>query len=152
MMRSMLLASLALSPVLIHAQATVPAQTSKAAPVLQAGLVEPKAFSSAADGGTATTALRVSTGVIGPKLISTVDVAAGDDWTAAEKSRTAVVEMMVDEAGNPTDLKIVRSCGSEMDKNLLTAVKQYRFRPGTVSHQVTAMPVDLEVTILRPSF
>jgi len=155
-MRPTLIAALVLSPALLHAQANVSAQpkTSDAAPALQARLAEPKALYAAApaDHSTATASLRVSTGVVGPKLIHTVEIKADSDWRwrSAGKYRTAVVEMIVDETGTPTNLKIVQSAGEELDKNVLAAVSQYRFRPATVSHQPAAVPVDLTVEIVNP--
>jgi len=153
-MRPTLIAALVLSPVLLHAQASVSAQPQATAPTLQARLTEPKAFSSAApaDHSTATPPMRVSTGVIGPKLIHTVEIKADDDWQwrSASKYRTAVVEMIVDETGKPTNLKIVQSAGEKLDKNVIEAVSQYRFRPATVSHQPAAIPVDLTIEIVNP--
>jgi TonB family protein len=56
--------------------------------------------------------------------------------------------MIVDKAGKPSDLKIVKSAGSTVvDASVLAAVSQYRFTPGTVSNQPIAVPVDLEVII-----
>jgi TonB family protein len=149
-MRRVIVATLLLSPMLLHAQANSPAQPHTSA--LQAKLV-PAAFSSEADHGTAgtTTPVRVSTGVNGPKLVHTVAVQSDSDFTpAARFERTAVVSMTVDADGKPSDLKIVQSVNPIMDKNVLAAVSQYRFTPGTLDNQPTAVPVNLEV-VLRGS-
>jgi len=58
--------------------------------------------------------------------------------------------MVVDEKGVPSDLKIVRSAGADVDANVLAAVKQYRFQPGLLNHEPVAVPVNLEVTIQNP--
>lgn len=55
--------------------------------------------------------------------------------------------MIVDETGKPTDLTIIRSLGPEMDRNVLKAVNQYRFKPGTLSNQPTEVPVNLEIVV-----
>jgi TonB family protein len=55
--------------------------------------------------------------------------------------------MIVDKDGKPEDLKIVRSSGTGLDANVLSAVSQYRFTPGTVSNQPVATPLNLEVVI-----
>jgi TonB family C-terminal domain len=145
-MRKALLATLALSPVLLHAQANSPAQLESklSAPVIGA----------AADRGTIVSKpLRVSTGVAKPRLIHQVQVNTDNVWplTAASISRTVVVGMTVDKNGVPTDLKIIRSAGPELDHNVLAAVAQYRFKPGTVSDQPVDFPVNLEMTLLSPA-
>ena len=59
--------------------------------------------------------------------------------------------MIVDQNGKPSDLKIIRSINPIMDKNVLAAVSQYRFKPGTVSHQPTAVPLELEIVVRNPA-
>lgn len=142
-MRKALLATLALSPVLLHAQANSPAQ-----PQLESRLAAP-----AAPGTATTKTFRVSTGVTIPKLIHSVSVSSDNTWPWAVTgvNKIVVVGMIVDASGVPTDLKIVRSGGPEVDKNVLAAVAQYRFKPGTVSNQPTAFPVNLEVNLLSPA-
>jgi TonB family protein len=146
-MRKALLATLALSPVLLHAQANSPAQP-QASSVLESRLASPNAIGSANRG--TTTPIRISTGVIAPKLIHVVDISSsGEDWAwrVGGINRTAVVSMVVDEKGVPSNLKIVRSAGADIDSNVIAAVRQYRFQPGTLNHEPTAVPVNLEITI-----
>jgi TonB family protein len=150
-MRRVIVATLLLSPMLLHAQANSPAQPQTS--TLQSKLVQPAAFGSGsnnnADG--TTSPVRVSTGVNAPKLVSTVAVESDADFTAAGRfERTAVVSLTVDPNGKPSDLKIVQSVNPVMDKNVLAAVSQYRFTPGTLDNQPTAVPVNLSV-VLRGS-
>jgi TonB family protein len=133
---------------LLHAQANSPAQPQTS--TLESKLVQPATFGSEADRNTAgaTTSVRVSTGVNAPKLVHTVDVKSDYDFTGAARfERTAVVSMTVDADGKPSDLKIVQSVNPIMDKNVLEAVSQYRFTPGTLDDQPTSVPVNLEVVI-----
>jgi TonB family protein len=154
-MRPMLIAILALSPALLQAQAISPAQphaTGSATP-LQSKLIAPASFDGSADmDRTAVPALRISTGVVPAKLIYSVDIPSEPNahWMAAGKYRSAVVEMVVDTNGKPSDLKLVQSAGNDLDKSVLAAVSQYRFQPGTVSSKPTAMTVDLTVDIRNP--
>jgi TonB family protein len=143
-MRKALLATLALSPVLLHAQANSPAQ-------LESKLAAPP-IATAADRGTTSKPLRVSTGVAKPKLIHSVIVSSENTWpwSLTGANKTVVVSMVVDTNGVPTDLQIVRSAGPELDKNVLAAVAQYRFTPGTVSNQPVAFPVNLAINLLSP--
>ncbi|HWZ52216.1 MAG TPA: TonB family protein [Granulicella sp.] len=146
-----LIAALALAPALSHAQAISPAQ-----PRLEARLTSPQPLNAAApDRSTGnTTSLRVSTGVVPPRLVHSVDVESSMDWQWAESGpeRVAEVSMIVDQKGRPTNLKIVKSAGMDIDQNLLESVSRYRFEPATVSHQATPMEVDLQVHVLKPSF
>jgi Gram-negative bacterial TonB protein C-terminal len=152
-MRKVIVATLALTPMLLHAQVNSPAQTQPSpSPTLQSKLIQPKEIAaSEADHGTATP-IRVSTGVTAPKLISTVDVESDSDGTphGFVTDRKTVVSMIVDSTGKPLDLKILQPINPVMDKNVLTAVRQYRFAPGTLDGAPTAVPVNLEVVLRSP--
>jgi TonB family protein len=150
-MRRIIVATLLLSPMFVHAQANSPAQPKTS--TLESKLVQPATFGSESDNNAAgtTTPVRVSTGVNAPKLVYTVAVESDADFTAAGRfARTAVVSLTVDPSGKPSDLKIVQSVNPIMDKNVLAAVSQYRFAPGTLDNQPTSVPVNLAV-VLRGS-
>lgn len=152
-MRKVIVATLALTPMLLHAQANSPAQTPSTVPApLHSKLIQPKEFnSSEADHGTVTP-IRISTGVVAPKLISTVQIESDSDRTSAfPVERKTKVAMTVDATGKPSELKIVQSLGPVMDKNVLAAVSRYRFAPGTLDGTPTAVPVDLEVVLRTPA-
>src|ERR1700760_3522976 len=124
MMRKVFAAALVLSPMLLHAQVNSPAQPQTS--TLQAKLGQPKELAVAANSprtaaATPTGAVRISTGVIAPKLIHTVDITTSSNdllWQAFPTSRKVVVGMIVDETGKPTDLKIGRSAGVTMDRTV----------------------------------
>lgn len=155
-MRKVIVATLALTPMLLHAQANPPAQTqtSGTSTTLQSKLIQPKELNaSEADHGTARIAsLRISTGVVAPKLISTVQIESDFDPTPRgfTVERKTVVAMTVDPTGKPSGLTILKSLGPAMDRNVLSAVSQFRFVPGTLDGQPTTVPVNLEV-VLRSS-
>ena len=130
-MRKVAVAILSLSSLMLHAQVNTPAQTQ------------------VASNGPAPQVKRISTGVIAPKLVYTVDVVADANTTARlyQSNTTVVVGMVVDKNGKPEDLKIVRSASPGVDASVLAAVSQYRFTPGTVSNQPIATPLNLEVVI-----
>ncbi|HEY8997699.1 MAG TPA: energy transducer TonB [Edaphobacter sp.] len=145
-MRKAILASLALSPVLLHAQAKSPAQPKN---VLESRLAAPAELSGAGDRTTSTKALRISTGVVAPKLIHSIDVPL-DNYSSLSYSgpRHVVVGMIVGKDGVPSNLRIVESAGPLIDKNVLAAVSQYRFTPGTVSNQAVEIPLNLDITLV----
>jgi hypothetical protein len=150
-MRKVIVAALALTPMLLHAQANSPAQTqsSPASTTLQSKLVEPNELNASEAVAHTTTPLRISTGVAAPKLIHTVAIESDSSWipTGFVFDRKTVVEMTVDATGKPSNLKIVRSLGPVMDHNVLSAVGQYRFSPGTLDGAPTSVPVNLEVIL-----
>ena len=130
-MRKLIVAILSLSSFMLHAQVNTPAQTQ------------------VASNGPAPQIKRISTGVIAPKLVYTVDVVADQSSTARmfSSNTTVVVGMVVNKNGKPEDLKIVRSASPGVDASVLAAVSQYRFTPGMVSNQPIATPLNLEVVI-----
>ncbi|HWW96144.1 MAG TPA: TonB family protein [Edaphobacter sp.] len=154
-MRKVIVATLALTPMLLHAQANSPAQTqsSPAPTTLQSKLVQPKELNASEAVAHSTTPIRVSTGVAAPKLIHTVAIESDSDWIPrgfTSFDRKTVVEMTVDATGKPSNLKILQSLGPQMDHNVLAAVSQYRFTPGTLDGQPTTIPVNLEVVLRTP--
>ena len=152
-MRKVIVATLALTPMLLHAQANSPVQPQTSAPVtLQSKLVTPNEFSSETAAAT-TTPIRISTGVTAPKLIHTVSVEATSDYAVDGflNDKTAIVLMTVDKAGVPSDLKVVKSVSPKMDKNVLAAVSQYRFKPAMLDGAPTKIQVNLEVTLHNPA-
>jgi TonB family protein len=154
-MRKVIVATLALSPLLLHAQANSPAQpqSSSNTSLVQSQLTQSTELGSAAGPDRTNTAsltdVRVSTGIIRPKLIYSVDVSTEGDLISSLPNfeREALVEMVVDETGKPSDVKIVKSVGPAMDKNVLAAVSQFRYKPGTLDNQPTAVPVNLELIV-----
>jgi TonB family protein len=153
-MRKVIVATLALTPMLLHAQANSPAQTqsSPASTTLQSKLVQPKELNASEAVASTTSPVRISTGVGAPKLIHTVAIESDSDWIPSGFAfeRKTVVEMTVDATGKPSDLKILQSLGPVMDHNVLAAISQYRFTPGTLDGAPTNVPVNLQV-ILRSS-
>jgi len=109
---------------------------------------------SAEDRATAKTGtVRISTGVVAPKIIHTVSVQS--DVTSvkqlANNDTKVVVDMIVDESGKPTNLKVAESADKSLDQSVLAAVSQFRFQAGTVSGQTTAFPVKLIVDVQHPN-
>jgi TonB family protein len=145
-----LVAILALTPALLHAQVKSPAQPVST-PVLRSSLVQPIDPSSnpaSAPADRPTTALRVTTGVTPPRLIHSVDLAQSNfNIPQLNIDRTVVIDMTVDETGKPENLKVVRTADLITDQAVLSAVAQYRYEPGTVSGQKVAVPVTLEYNI-----
>ena len=150
-MRKVIVAALALTPMLLHAQANSPAQTqsSSSSTTLHSKLVQPAELNASGAVADTATPVRVSTGVGAPKLIHTVAIESDSDFIPRGFvfDRKTVVEMTVDATGKPSNLKILQSLGPVMDHNVLAAVSQYRFEPGTLDGAPTAVPVNLHVVL-----
>jgi TonB family protein len=155
-MRHLIAAALVLSPVMVTAQTATSAQNPQAA-VMQSSVAAPNQLmlssASAAPAADRTQAVtthpRVSTGVVEPKLIHTVTIHQETlgVMSLSRNFRSAAVSMVVDAEGKPTDVKIMKSAGADMDPNILEAVSQYRFEPATVSGQKVAMTLNLHLDI-----
>jgi TonB family protein len=151
-MKRTIAAILAVSPLMLHAQAKSSAQPSST-PVLQSSLAQPAspAAVNSAD-RTVTTAIdtnRVSTGVVAPKRIYAAEFVASP-LMSTEKyrgERTVILNLTIDAKGQPTDLKVVQSGGVFTDQSVLAAVSQYRYQPATLDGQAVAIPYIIKYTV-----
>jgi TonB family protein len=153
-MRNAFMAALALSPLMVHAQVTKSAQAQAAtgAPVVKVSLISSKNMmlgAAAADAATNTGTVRISTGVVAPKVIQTANIQS--DKIGVEgldgSMHSAVISLVVDSTGKPSNLKIVQTPNVNLDEDILAAVRQFRFQPGTLDGQATSVPVQLDITI-----
>jgi TonB family protein len=143
-MRRIIVSTLLLSTVLLHAQTGTKGQSvmlvahNDAASALTA---------SATDATTPTHGRRISTGVTGPKLISepAFSVSAADFPTRDLATQHMVVSFRVDESGAPQNVHLVKSVSQIVDERVMAAVRQYRFVPGTLDDQ--NVPVDVNLVI-----
>ena len=148
MMRT-IAAILALSPVLLHAQASAPAQPSST-PVLQASVRQPAAPAAVQPlDPKASIPVRVSTGVTAPKLLHSAELTLSSSpmRSYVAPDRTVVVDMTVDATGKPSNLKVVKSSTMVTDQNVLDAAKHFVFKPGTLDGEAIPVNVELSVTI-----
>jgi TonB family protein len=144
-MRRIILSTLFLSTVLLHAQSATKGQgeTLEARnDAASASAVQPATDAAALPSGR-----RISTGVTWPKLISvpTVSVSATDFPTRDLAAEHMVVGFLVDEKGIPQNIHLLKSVNQSVDQRVLDAVRQYRFKPGTLDDQNVAVDVNLIV-------
>ena len=151
-MRYLIAAALVVSPLMLNAQTVSSAQNPRLA-AMESSLTSATLMMSSASAADRTpsvmTPLRVSTGVVEPKLVHTVAIRRDtlSVLSAAGNFRTATLSMVVDEDGKPSDVKIVKSAGPDLDAEVLQAVSQYRFQPATVSGKKVAMSLNLHMEI-----
>ena len=143
-MRRIIVSTLLLSTVLLHAQTGTKGQSvtlvahNDAASALTASVT---------DANTPTHGRRISTGVTGPKLISepAFSVSAADFPTRDLATQHMVVSFRVDESGAPQNVHLVKSVSQVVDERVMAAVRQYRFVPGKLDDQ--NVPVDVNLVI-----
>jgi outer membrane biosynthesis protein TonB len=155
-MRIIAIAVVALCPLLIQAQVNSPAPTQSAGQktVLESRLAAPTAPGVSTDGTGVPVkhALRVSSGVVYPKLLEKVNIAESSawHWKASEEEKLAVVKFVVDKDGKPSQVTMVQSIGPVMDDDVLASVSRYRFKAGSLNHEPIPIEVDLTVRIQNP--
>jgi TonB family protein len=100
---------------------------------------------------TASRPLRISTGVVWPKLISesaihvSSDDFMGGDLTVAHM----IVAFTVDENGKPQNVHLLRSVNPMVDERVIQSVRLYRFEPATLNNQKIAVDVNMRVNFAR---
>lgn len=142
-MRRIILSTLFLSTVLVHAQTSTPGQGA----TLEARNNATNPLPAATDASIPATGRRVSTGVIFPKLISgpSLRVPVADLPAHEIDAQHVVVSFRVDEKGAPQNVHLVKSVSQSVDERVLAAVREYRFEPGTLDDQ--KVPVDVNLVV-----
>jgi|SRR5579863_2334987 len=148
-MRNILVMSFLSSSLLLHAQAVPKGSSAKleAKNETAGSLLEPGTTRPATDATTTPQPLRISTGVIGPKLISghSLTVAAEDFPLHDVAKEHMVVNFTVDENGVPQGVHLLQSVSPAVDGRVLNAVRQYRFAPATLDDRKVPVEVNLHV-------
>ena len=127
-MRPTLIASLVLSPLFITAAAF--------------------ASTPASDAPASAPTRQISTGVTPVQVIYSPDVQLS---SAVEVPQDAavVLQLSVDENGQPHDIKVVKAFSQELEQPVLDAVSKFRFRPAKLDNQAVAMPLNLTVLVQK---
>ncbi|MGA7156915.1 MAG: TonB family protein [Acidobacteriaceae bacterium] len=145
-MKRTMLAILAISPLMMQAQVKSSAQPGST-PTLVSKNAQPAAFAGikSSDGAAAPTVVRVSSVTL-PVLVHSVDVDRDHILnTVAAEDRVVTIGMTVDASGTPTDLKVIQPSDRFTDEAILSAVKQYRYKPATLNGSAVPMGVKLNV-------
>jgi len=86
---------------------------------------------------------KVGGGISAPQAISSPDPDYTEEARRAKKQGTCVLWLIVDAAGRPRDIKVVRGLGLGLDAKALEAVKQWRFQPALKDGK----PVDVQISV-----
>jgi periplasmic protein TonB len=103
-------------------------------------------FGPGSGGNTGGGARQVGGGVSAPVLVFKVDPEFSEE---ARKSKTAgnvLVDLWVDEKGNPSHVHVVRGIGMGLDEKAVAAVKLYKFRPAMENGKPVTVEMNVDVT------
>jgi len=101
------------------------------------------------DASASTPKVRVSTGVIAPKLLNANQLTVpiyGAETTLPPDARVGL-SLTVDEKGHPQNVKVIKSLNPIWDARVVKAISRSQFEPGTVDEQPTSIDLNLTVTI-----
>ncbi len=88
-------------------------------------------------------AYKIGGGVSAPALIYKVEPEYSEEARKAKYQGTVVLFVIVDDKGNPRDVRVVRPLGLGLDQKAIEAVQKWRFRPGMKDGH----PVPVQATI-----
>lgn len=152
-MRNTLFIGVLFSSVLLHGQAV----TKDSSAMLVAHYEEASRTSEAdptqppTDGSTAFSSLRVSTGIIWPRLIfePAFKLSANDFGQQDPGFAHLIVSFRVDEHGKTHHVRVVKAVNPAVDGRVLDAVRHYRFAPATLDSQKVAVDINMTVNFER---
>ncbi len=96
-------------------------------------------------GNTGGGAYKIGGGVSAPAVILKVEPEYSEEARKAKFQGTVLLSVIVDEKGNPRDLRVVRPLGLGLDEKALEAVMKWRFRPGLKDGRAVAVSAYVEV-------
>ena len=86
---------------------------------------------------------KVGGGISAPQAISSPDPDYTEEARRAKVQGTCVLWLIVDAAGRPRDIRVVRGLGLGLDAKALQAVQQWRFQPALKDGK----PVDVQISV-----
>jgi TonB family protein len=145
-MRRILIASLFVSTVLLHAQTATKGQGA----TLEASNSAPTALAtpaSASDADATITMRRVSSGAIQPHLLSTpvANVTRADFNSFDPSTQQMMVYVQLNAKGVPQSVQVVKAVNPTVDRRILEAVSRYHFSPGMVDNVPVASDLYLKI-------
>ncbi len=96
-------------------------------------------------GGVGGGVYRIGGGVSAPQLVFKVEPEYSEEARKAKFQGTVVLYVVVDEKGNPRDLKVVRALGLGLDQKAIEAVQKWRFKPGLKDGKPVPVAAQIEV-------
>ena len=88
---------------------------------------------------------RVGGGVSPPSVIFSVEPKFAEEAKQATVAGDVLINLHVDENGNPTHVRVVRGGGNGLDEKAVQAVKQYKFKPAMENGKPVTVEINIEV-------
>jgi periplasmic protein TonB len=88
---------------------------------------------------------KVGGGISAPQAISTPDPTYTEEARNAKAQGTCILWLIVDDKGNPRDIRVVRGLGYGLDGKAIEAVKQWRFEPAMKDGHPVNVQISVEV-------
>jgi TonB family protein len=88
---------------------------------------------------------RIGGGVSAPTLVFKVEPEYSEEARKAKFQGTVVLYVVVDEKGNPRDLRVIRPLGLGLDQKAIEAVQKWRFKPGLKDGHPVPVAAQIEV-------
>ena len=92
---------------------------------------------------------RAGPGILSPKLLKKRAPVYSEEARQAGIQGTVVLEVTVNERGEPTDISVVSPLGFGLDERAREAIEQWRFQPGTREGKPVKIRTMIEVTFKR---
>jgi TonB family protein len=88
---------------------------------------------------------RVGNGIAAPKPIATPDPEYSEEARKAKYQGVVVLWLIVDQNGNPKQIKVQRPLGMGLDQKAIEAVQRWKFQPATKDGTPVAVQINVEV-------
>lgn len=96
-------------------------------------------------GGIGGGVFKVGGGISAPQPITTPDPEYTEEARNAKTQGTCVLWLIVDDQGNPRDIRVVRGLGMGLDAKAIAAVKQWKFQPAMKDGHPVNVQISVEV-------
>ena len=88
---------------------------------------------------------RVGNGIGAPRPVSTPDPEYSEEARKAKYQGVVTLWLIVDQNGNPKNIKVQRPLGMGLDQKAVEAVQKWKFEPATKDGQPVAVQINVEV-------
>jgi periplasmic protein TonB len=102
-------------------------------------------FGPGSGGGFGGGAYRIGGGVSAPSILFKVEPEYSEEARKAKFQGTVLLFVVVDEKGNPRDIKVLRPLGLGLDQKAVEAVEKWKFNPGKKHGKPVPVQAQIEV-------
>lgn len=89
--------------------------------------------------------MSVGGGVSAPSVIHAVDPEFTEEARAASFQGNVALQLVVDQQGNPQNIRVLRHAGLGLDEKAMAAVRQYKFKPALFQGHPVAVQIIIDV-------